>query len=170
MFGDRCNNSLMIPTISRNTLHASRLLFSIGLIAPLNLLERSKQLAPALGMQLSHKSNPTAQVRMEIGVLVAVLFLRTVFDAVVDHCFQLVILVAADTGPRIHYNAGQLLPNALTHESRLARVDFKAFLQGDACDVDLEAPGTTLQELAAGKCQIIGIAGIARFYRACQTS
>src|SRR5690348_17816899 len=105
--------------------------------------------------------DPSRQVSAKIGVALAVLPRRTLADAIGQDGLEALVLGSSKIGMDVQNNPRDLLPHALAHEVRLARIHLEPFLQRDPADVDMKTAGIALQLLAAGENQIVGIARVA---------
>jgi hypothetical protein len=73
-------------------------------------------------------------------VPLTVLPVRAISEAVGQNGLEPIEIIAPNVRTLIENNAGHLLTHALTHEMRLACVDFEPLLQRDPTDMDMESP------------------------------
>ena len=81
----------------------------------------------------------------KVGVVAAILRLRTGANAVGEDGFQPVEVAAADIQSLVDDQPRQVLPDALLHPPCFAVLDGKAFFHGGRADVNREPPSNALK-------------------------
>ena len=103
-------------------------------------------------------SDPTQKMGPEVWNSGAVLFCRSMAQAVVENRLEPIVFAACDVGMPIEHDAGRLLANPLPHHSRLAMLDMESFLQANRRDMKGEPVNGSREYLASREHQVVGIA------------
>jgi hypothetical protein len=83
-----------------------------------------------------------------------------VVDAVRESGFELVEVATADVRMMVGGESGEMLSDALAHESGFVVIYGEAFFQGNGGDVDGETVGAASEVGIAGEGEVVGVAGV----------
>jgi hypothetical protein len=129
-----------------------------------NRFKYGPQLSALGAIDHLHKTDAAFEVRAKVRDPLAVLRIGTETNAVGQHRLQYLKITPAKIHLLVHDDAGETLPHASAHDSRLVMVHAEAFLKCDCRCMRREALDTPAEFLAARKRKIVRVA---RVYSTC---
>jgi hypothetical protein len=125
-----------------------------------NRFKYGPQLSALGAIDHLHKTDAAFEVRAKVRDPLAVLRIGTETNAVGQHRLQYLKITPAKIHLLVHDDAGETLPHASAHDSRLVMVHAEAFLKCDCRCMRREALDTPAEFLAARKRKIVRVARV----------
>ncbi len=147
------------------------LTISCPALTPIRICRNNRCNFSPRGINRRHERHLARQVAAKIGDGLAILRCqtrRTRARAIRQDRPEAIEFAACDVGPHVDDYAGDLLANAGGHQMSLEVIQGEAFVPGDHRNGGLNAMLRAGQCGAAGKCQIIGVAGVGCIQFCCQ--
>ena len=133
--------------------------------SPHNRLEQPRETTAFFRIEPNDVGDAAYQMSVEVSNSGAVLPVRAMAHTVAHDGLQAVVFRPRCIDLFIDHDSGGALLHALPHDSCLAVLDCKAFLERDRRDVNCEAADRARKRFAARKEEIVGIARVLSFGR-----